>query len=128
MATVMNEGRHPAEFILNEEEMAYNREVVTIADSAKLEPGSVVGKITASGKYILSPAAEVLGSEGAEAAVGVLIYGVDASGGDVTDALILTRPGASVNLNRLVFDASVDDDAKIAAKVAELKAAGVVAR
>ena len=47
---------------------AYNRETVTLKSGTSYPLGAVLGKITASGKYRLSPAATVTGDEGAETA------------------------------------------------------------
>ena len=105
----------------------YCRETVTLKAGTNYALGSVLGKITASGKYRLSPAAEVVGDEGAETAVAVLIEVVDATGGDKT-GIVVARGPAIVSKAALVFDASVDQVVEIAAKHAQLAAAGVVPR
>jgi hypothetical protein len=87
----------------------------------------VLGKITASGKYRLSPAAQVAGDEGAETAVAVLIEAVDATGSDKTGVIVARGP-AIVSKAALVFDASVDQAVEKDAKYAQLAAAGVVPR
>src|ERR1041385_5817958 len=99
----------------------YCRESVTLKSGTNYALGAVLGKITASGKYRLSPNAEVVGDEGAESAVAVLLEAVDATGGDKTGVVVARGP---VILSRaaLAFDASVDDAAKQAAKHAELAA------
>jgi hypothetical protein len=89
--------------------------------------GAVLGRITASGKYRLSPAAQVVGDEGAETAVAVLIDGVDATAAD-TQGLVVARGPTIVSKAILAFDASVDLPAEIAAKHAQLAAAGIVPR
>jgi hypothetical protein len=105
----------------------YTREVVTLKAGTNYALGSVLGMITASGKYRLSPAAEVTGDEGAEDAAAVLIEAVDATGGDAT-GLVVARGPVILSKDALVFDASVDDTTKTAAKHAELSAAGLVPR
>ena len=105
----------------------YTREVVTLKGGTTYPLGAVLGKITASGIHRLSPAATVTGDEGAEIAVAVLIEAVDAMAGD-RDGLVVARGPAIVSKAALVFDASVDQPAEIAAKHAELSAAGVVPR
>lgn len=102
----------------------YTREVVTLASGASYAIGSVVGQITASGKYKLATAA---GTDGAETAAGVLIAAVDASGGDASGVIIKRGP-AIVSKAMLVFDASVDDVPKTVVKLTELSALGIVAR
>lgn len=106
---------------------SYCRETVTLKAGTSYALGSVLGKITASGKYRLSPAAEVVGDEGAEVATAVLLEAVDATAGDRT-GLVVARGPAIVSKAALVFDASVDDGAKATAKHAELSAAGIVPR
>ena len=106
---------------------SYCRETVTLKSGANYKLGSVLGKITASSKYRLSPAAEVVGDEGAETAVAVLIEAVDATAADTT-GLVAFRGPAIVSKTALVFDDSVDDATKKAVKQAELAAAGLVPR
>ena len=106
---------------------SYCREAVTLKAGTNYALGSVLGKITASGKYRLSPDAEVTGDEGAEIAAVVLIEAVDATAGDRT-GLVIARGPAIVSRAALVFDASVDQPAEIAVKHAELSSAGIVPR
>jgi hypothetical protein len=106
---------------------SYCREAVTLKAGTNYAPGSALGRITASGKYRLSPDAEILGDEGAEVATAVLIEAVDATAGDRT-GLVVARGPAIVSAAALVFDASVDDAAKRAVKHAELISAGIVPR
>lgn len=105
----------------------YCREVVTLKSGTNYALGSVLGQITASGKYRLSPNAEVTGDEGAETAVAVLIEAVDATDGD-KPGLIVARGPAIVSKAALALDDSVDDETKRAAKHAQLSAAGIVSR
>ena len=46
----------------------YCREAITIKGGSAYPLGAVLGRITATGQYILSPAAAVVGEEGAEVA------------------------------------------------------------
>ena len=106
---------------------SYCRESVTLKAGTSYALGSVLGKITASGKYRLSPAATVVGDEGAETATAVLVGAIDATGGDKTGVVVARGP-AIVSKAALVFDASVDQAAEIAAKHAQLALAGIVSR
>lgn len=106
---------------------SYSRETVTLKSGTNYALGSVLGKITASGKYRLSPAAQVGGDEGAETAVAVLIQAVDATTADKT-GLVVARGPAIVSKAALVFDASVDQPAEKAAKHTQLVTNGVVPR
>ena len=105
----------------------YCRETVTLKAGTNYVLGSVLGKITVSGKYRLSPAAQVAGDEGAETAVAVLVEAVDASSGDKT-GLVIGRGPVIVSKAALIFDTSVDLAAEKAAKHAQLAAAGIVPR
>jgi len=75
------------------------------------------------GKYAFSPNT---GSTGAEEASAVILYGVDAT--DVAVKVPALVRHSSVNGNIIAYHSSVDDDAKKAAKNAQLRAAGIVVR
>ena len=105
----------------------YCRETVTLKSGTKYALGSVLGRITASGKYRLSPDAEVTDDEGAEVAVAVLIETVDATDDDKSGLVVLRGP-AIVSKAALVFDDSVDDGTKKATKHDQLAAAGLIPR
>ena len=50
--TMLTEGKHTGGFLVWEMLRDYTRETVTIASGAgKLEPGTVLGRITTGGKY-----------------------------------------------------------------------------
>ena len=66
-------------------------------------------------------------SDGAESAVGILLYPVDARLAEAT-GILLARGPAILSRAALFYDGSVDDAAKIAAKHAELTALGIVIR
>ena len=106
---------------------SYNRETITLKAGTAYPLGAVLGKITASSKYRLSPAAQVVGDEGAEAALAVLIEAVDATAGDKV-GLVVARGPIIVSKDALLFDASVDQPAEKAAKHAQLAALGIVPR
>ncbi|CAA7615717.1 head decoration protein [Magnetospirillum sp. UT-4] len=106
---------------------SYGRETVTLKAGTNYPLGSVLGKVSASGEYRLSPVAEVVGDEGAEVAVAVLLEAVDASGGAAT-GLIAARGPVILAEGALAFDASVDQPAERVAKIAQLSALGLVAR
>lgn len=125
--TTLTEGRHDGEFILSEAEAGRARDTVVVAaGSGIIEPGTVLGEITASGKYVPSPAAAVVGSEGAEDAVAIAIGRCDATSADAKVAVI--SRAAQAKGAALVYDASVNNPTKIAAKAAQLAAAGIIVR
>lgn len=122
-----SEGARALAFILSEGNGSISREVVTIKSGAgKLSAGSVLGQITASGKYVISANAEVVGSEGAESAKGVLAYPVDATSADVSAVII--RRLTEVKKPMLIYDASVNDANKIATKLSQLATHSIIAR
>jgi hypothetical protein len=102
----------------------FTRESVTLLAGAAYPVGAVLGRITASGKLKLSTAA---GSDGAQTVAGVLLYATDASAAD-QEAVVILRGPAIVSKAALVFDASVDDATKTAAKHAQLTALGIIPR
>ena len=73
---------------------SYTRETVTLKAGTSYPLGSVLGRITVSGEYRLSPAAEVVGDEGAEVAIAVLLEAVDATDAAVTGLIVARGPVA----------------------------------
>lgn len=128
MPTTFTEGRHPGEPILSEANKNRSRDNITIPSGTGVVPaGTVLGEITASpGSFAPSPDAVVAGIEGAETATAMNIHAVDATTADVAVAAV-TRD-AELNGSCLEFDATVDDDAKKAAKTAQLAAVGIIVR
>ena len=102
----------------------YTNEAITLLLGTNYKSGSVLGKITATGKYKLATAA---GADGAQIASAVLLNPVDATAADAT-GVILARGPAIVSKVALVFDASVNTVPLTATKHAELVAVGVVPR
>lgn len=114
-----------SDFLKWEEDNGYSREQVTIVtgQSDILAPGTVLGKITASGKY--TP--HVNGaSDGTQTAVAIVVSPVDAKTADAP-AVVVARD-AIVSEQALIWDASVDDAAKRAAAKAQLEAVGILVR
>jgi hypothetical protein len=120
----LTEGKTPGDFMLFEENSFYSRDEVTIASGADLEPGTVLGQITASGKYIACDHAAVDGSEVAKA---VLYTPAAAATADVTNAVVIAR---HVRVRRfgLTFDANFTTATQRDGAVAELKAVGILAK
>ena len=102
----------------------YTREVITLLQGLPYPVGSVLGKITASGKYTLSPAT---GADGSQVANAVLLYAVDATLADAT-GIVVARGPTIVSRAGLAYGATVDDGTKIAAKLTQLAAVGIIAR
>ena len=124
--TVLKEGRHAGGFLVWEAFRDYTREVITIATGGTypvLEPGTVLGKITASGKFAAHDPAAV---DGTETAVAVLWGAADATAADAT-AVALVRGPAVVNGNDLVFTGT-PTAAQITAAHTALDAVGILTR
>ena len=112
----LTEGQHTGEFIIAEPEPKISRKTVTVTVDAatKLEPGHVLAKLSATGKYVEYDNA---GSDGSEAAAGILYGECDNSAGgapaDFT-AVVLTRL-AAVRKADLQWNSGVDASGKTAA-------------
>jgi len=120
--TTYTEPTRIGDVLKREFDQLHNREQVTI-DTGNLVCGTVLGKITASGKYVLHDNAAADGSQNAAA---VLLQDADASSADVT-AVALVRGPAVVALGKLTFKSGITEGNKTAA-VAALAALGIVAR
>lgn len=124
-ATKFGTPRRPAEGLYADLNWRRAVETVTIAaSSGVLEVGTVVGRITATGKWVPSPAEAAEGKEGAEIARGVIVEAVDATSED-QPAQVTVRE-ASWMARALIYDASVDDEPKQAAKRDQLAERGVL--
>ncbi|WP_210880150.1 head decoration protein [Roseovarius autotrophicus] len=102
----------------------YTREVITLLQGMPYPVGSVLGKITASGKYKLATSG---GTDGAQTASAVLLYAVDATLADAMGIVVVRGPSI-VSRAGLAYDATVDDGAKITAKLGQLATVGIIAR
>lgn len=79
--TTMTEGRHTGEHLLSEANGTRSREEVTVTlAGVALPAGTVMSKLTATGKYV--PYDDV-GTDGSEVAAGVLYGNLAAITGDV---------------------------------------------
>ena len=115
------------DLIKRESDPDYTRETVTVKAGAAYPLGAVLGRITATGVYALSPAVSTTGLEGAEIASAVLLRPVAASDTD-TQAVVLARGQVIVADRALAFDASVADAAALSLKHQQLAAHGIVVR
>jgi hypothetical protein len=120
--TIVTESRHPGEMIVSEANGARSREQVTLASGNNLAAGTVLGVVTASGKYA---AFDQDADDGTEAAAGVLYAAVDASGGDA-DAVVLVRD-CEVDDGALGWPSDLEAGEKTTA-VGELAALGIIVR
>ena len=121
--TTFSETNRIGDVLKFEAHQNFNREVVTMISGQDLVAGTVLGKITASGKYTLHNNA---GGDGSEVAIAVLLFDCDASGGD-TPAVILARGPAIVSNDDLVFKSGISAPNRAAA-ITNLASLGIVAR
>jgi Bacteriophage lambda head decoration protein D len=120
--TVLTEGQHTGEAIISEEDGNYSRDVVTLIAGQNLGAMSVLGKITASGKYtLMDPAA----ADGSQNAAAILFDNVDATAAD-KKAVVLVRV-ASFNGKELVWKSGMTAP-QIATSTAALKTLGIIVR
>ena len=122
--SILTETNHAGGFLVWEVLRDYTRDTVTIASGAgKLEPGTVLGKITTGGKFTkLTPAA----TNGSQNAAGILWAGVDASAADAPGVVILRCP-ALVNRHEIIWPEGASE-AQITAATTALGALGVILR
>lgn len=120
--TTLTEGQRRGEFIIHEVGEGHFREIGTLTSGQDLEAGTVLGKVTASGKLVqLAPAA----SDGSQNACGILYDSVNAADGDLP-SLYLARL-AVVNGAEIVWPAGITAPQKAAA-IAALHALNVIVR
>ena len=101
----------------------YSRDRVTVASGQNLPLGTVLGIVTASGKYKqLDPSAE----DGTQVAAGVLLQACDATLIDRDDGLVVARH-AIVSDHALQWPEAITAAEKASA-IAQLKALGVLVR
>ena len=115
MANIIHEGKHAAEFLLSDEEM-YSRDQVTISSAAgALVPGTVLGKVTATGEYV---AYNNAANDGSEVARAITIFAVPDSAAD-QKTTVISRAAEVIGSLLTGLDA---------AGTADLLAAGIVVR
>lgn len=124
MVTLTEDRRTTAHYVVSESANLYrSREQVTIASGAgKLVAGTVLGKITASGKYTAWDADATTGEEDAAA---ILFGPVDATSADAR--AVITARDTEVVAELLVWPEGTLDAAKNT-QLAALSAAGIIAR
>ena len=101
----------------------YSRDRVTVASGQNLPLGTVLGIVTASGKYKqIDPSAE----DGTQVAAGVLLQACDATLIDRDDGLVVARH-AVVAHRALAWPDAITTAEQLTA-IAQLKALGVLVR
>lgn len=119
--TTYNEPGRPLEFLIQEDPQLSREKVTIAAAAAAMVAGTVVGKITASGKYTIYANGA---SDGTEVAAGILLYDVPDSASD-QEAVIIERL-AAVKATKLNWGAN--DSTGITAGTADLLAKNIKIR
>ena len=114
-------GKLMAEFLVSEANGYRSREAVTVVAAADLEPGTILGRITANGNYVRHDAAA---GDGSQTEAGILLEAI-ASG--VTDSRTIIARDAEVSGADLTYEAGADQ-AQIDASNAALAGLGIAVR
>lgn len=118
----LTETTHSGDFLISYASGNRSFDDITLLSGQDLAAGTVLGKITASGKY----AGMDTGSpDGRATAAGILLAATDASAGDVVCAAVLRD--AEVNGEQLVFP-STSPAADEAAAAVSLATLGIIVR
>ena len=120
--TVFTEPNNLGDFLVWEEERHYSRDEVVILSGQTLALGEVVGKVTASGKYV---AFNQDGLDGSQNAVGITIAAYDATSGDVAGVIIARD--AIITTSNLVWPSDIEA-AEITTALEQLAALGIITR
>lgn len=119
---VLTEGKHDCGFLISEAPHTQSREKIIVNVGQDLQPGTVLGKITASGHY---KAFDNANSDGSQTAAGILLAAVDASTIEKEGVAIVRN--AEVNAEELVWATGVDSGEQEAA-IVTLRTLGIVPR
>ena len=120
---VITEGLNLGDLLKYEAPNLYSRDQVTVGAGQNLPLGTVLGIVTASGKYKqIDPSAE----DGTQVAAGVLLQGCDATLADRDNGLVVARH-AIVSDHALQWPEAITAAEKASA-IAQLKALGVLVR
>ena len=105
-------------------DLAYNRLVVTVNEAAAKSyvPGTVLGKVTATGKYKI---AVQTASDGSQTADAIVMQEVSVAASTDTKVLVMVKGPAIVSKTGLVLDATFDLQAEKDAVYAALEAKGI---
>ncbi len=118
---VVTEGKHTGEFLVSEANDNRGRETGVLILGQNLEAGTLVGKITASGKLTRhAPTA----ADGSEVVVGIIYDNVDATSADKNGTVFVTADSV-VRESSLVYSVGATVG-QITTANAELKTLGIV--
>lgn len=112
------EGKHTLEFLLSEASGYRSRDevTVTVTGGVAMPSGTVLGKITATGKYVRY---NNVASDGSEVAAAVLVNPLPGTNGDYTKRAVIARDAEVMSAMLTGRDTAGD---------ADLKALGIIVR
>ena len=126
MTVIAIENQRISNFLKSEyePELAYCRLVVTVTEAAAKTyvPGTVLGKITASGKFTTAVETAV---DGSKAFAGIVLFEQAIKAATDTKIVVLVKGPASVAKGGLVLDVTYNDNTKKNVVYAALEAAGI---
>ena len=124
---ILTEGTRDMEFLVSEANDWRSRDEVTVTVPANttFDAGTVMGKLTASGKFVRHNAALATGAENETAVLGFNVVNSTGSAADYT-ATVVARD-AEVNGSDLAYEAGADG-AQIITSNAALAALGIIVR
>lgn len=119
----------PGSYLVSEANGTRSREVITIAEGVHAQPGTVLGKVAATGKYVPVDPTNGTGEgetpDGSQTAVAVLFAEVDATLADKPG--VITARDSEVAGHALLWPAGITPTQTTAA-FGQLAAVGIVAR
>jgi len=124
---ILTEGTRDMEFLVSEANDWRSRDEVTVTVPANttFDAGTVMGKLTASGKFVRHNAALTTGAENETAVLGFNVVNSTGSAADYT-ATVVARD-AEVNGSDLTYEAGADG-AQVITSNAALAALGIIVR
>ena len=126
MTVIAIENQRISNFLKSEyePELAYCRLVVTVTEAAAKTyvPGTVLGKITASGKFTTAVETAV---DGSKAFAGIVLFEQAIKAATDTKIVVLVKGPASVAKGGLVLDVTYNEKKKKNVVYAALEAAGI---
>jgi len=111
-----------AEFLASEATGTRSRDVVTLLANQVVKAGEVLGKVTASGKYV---AFNQDAADGSEAAAAIAYEDADATGADLSITVIIRD--AEVYSAKLTWPSDITEGEQATAE-GELAALGIIVR
>jgi hypothetical protein len=120
--TTFTEGRHACEGIVSEAEGFRSRDDLTIAINQTIVPGSVLGKVTATGQYATYDPSK---SDGTQTAAALALYGCTTT--SLTDTTSGLTRDCEFRLEAMMWKSGLTQP-QIAAAIASLAVAGIIIR